>query len=67
MKKIEINKEYSRNMTPNEMLICAQRIYDDKNWYGKVSTKDEVLLIACKMGYKEQTGKDLPLEYNCPA
>jgi hypothetical protein len=53
-------------MNAQQLAEFAQRLYDKDNWSG-LNIEEHNKLIIVKRLYKEKTGNDLLLTYNCPA
>ena len=52
-------------MNNEQLLEFAQMLYDKDNWQGLTHEEYKKLNVA-KSNYKQRTGKDMKLEYNCP-
>lgn len=53
-------------MTPDQLKVFAQKMYDKLNFSGLSSEEHNKYNHARRL-YKEKTGNGVVLEYNCPA
>lgn len=67
MKKIEKPDWWKEvpMMSGQDLIDYGQKLYDKMNFSG-LSLEEHNRLTIVKNQYKEQTGKELPLAYNCP-
>lgn len=52
-------------MNTEQLAAFCQKLYDIDNFRGLTDKEREKFSVA-KKNYKEKTGKDVPLSYNCP-